>query len=142
MVKRDQNTNGGWVYEPSIIDLRFLKAVDYIIEKSAEADIKPNTDHSISKMVFGQGIIIKEIRNFQRGVAMTELHKFAGYFHLDFNYFFRGTEPMEYGPKVVASNRKVNITGENIKNMDVISETRGNIHKGDVYIINIDNLSL
>ncbi len=128
---RDQNTNSDkWGYEPSLVDLRFLKAVDYIIEKNKTANIKPDTDNSISKTIYGQGKTIKEIRCFERGVAMTELHKFADYFHLDFNYFFRGTGPILYNPKST-TNKWGNIIGEDI---DIVGNMESsNLYKGDVY---------
>lgn len=138
MVSRDQNTNSEkWGYEPSLVDLRFLKAVDYIIKKNKAAKIKPYTDNSISKTIFGQRSIIKEIRCFNRGVAMTELHKFADYFHLDFNYFFRGTEPMVYNPKST-TGKCSNITGRDIDivgNMEGSNLYRGTVYNGDIYII-------
>jgi len=143
MVSRDQNTNSNeWVYEPSLVDLRFLKAADYIIRENKADNIKPDTDSSISKMIYGHSSIIREIRNFQRGVAITELHKFASYFHLDFNYFFRGTQPMVYDSQITGRNRDIDIKGNNVKNIDIISETTGNIHKGDVYIIKTKKIIL
>ena len=74
-------------YELSATDLRFLKTVDVVIEKNRKANIKPDSDNSISSTVFGDRNIIGKVRSSQRGISMLQLEKFAIYFHLDFNCF-------------------------------------------------------
>ena len=128
------NTKG--TYQPSEVDLRFLKAVDYVIKKHKAAKVKPYTDNAISKAFFGNRTIIGQIRSYRRGITMAQLQKFAGYFGLDFNYFFRGTEPMVYQEQTGSKNRNVDIAGRHIKNVDIISDTGGNVHKGDVHNYN------
>lgn len=130
-------------YELSANDLRFLKAVDIVIEKNKRANIKPDSDNSISRTVFGDRNIVGKIRAAQRGISMLQLEKFAIYFHLDFNCFFRDTESVEYDPQdvsgqVVVKGKGIASTGKNAiitqvkgdHNGDVIGKIKGNVYKG------------
>lgn len=130
-------------YELSATDLRFLKTVDVVIEKNRKANIKPDSDNSISSTVFGDRNIIGKVRASQRGISMLQLEKFAIYFHLDFNCFFRDTATIEYDPQdvsgqVVAKGRGIASTGKNAiitqvkgdHNGDVIGKIKGNVYKG------------
>ncbi|MDH5381965.1 MAG: hypothetical protein OEW75_14000 [Cyclobacteriaceae bacterium] len=130
-------------YELSAIDLRFLKAMDIVIEKHRKGNIKPDSDNSISKTVFGDRNIVGKVRASQRGVSMAHLEKFAIYFGLDFNCFFRDTETIEYDPqdmggKVAARSKGIASTGENAiitqvegdHNGDVFGKVKGDVYKG------------
>lgn len=120
-------------YQSSPIDLKFLKAADTIIEKNKKAKIRPRSDSAISKVLFGSRTVIGKIRARQRGITIMQLYKFANYFDLDFNYFFRDGESMFYKPQQTGRDQSVDITGKHIKNVDVISGTSGNVHKGNVH---------
>ncbi len=110
-------------YELSAIDIRFLKAVDVVIAKNKNADVKLGTDSSVSSTVFGSRNVIGKIRSSQRGVTTAQIDKFAIYFNLDFNCFFRDIPKIKYDPnsignKVVAKdNAQVNY-GENGRNIN------------------------
>lgn len=128
-------------YEFSATDLRFLKAVDIVTEKNKRAGIKPDSDNSISKTVFGDRNIIGKIKASQRGVSMSHLEKFAIYFNLDFNCFFRDTEAIEYDPQDIggttaARSKGIASTGENATITQVEGDHNGDVFgkiKGDVY---------
>lgn len=117
-------------YTASEIELRFLKAVDYIITKNKATKTKPYTDNAISDTIFNNRSIIGKIRVAQRGITLMQLQKFAIHYGFDFNYFFRSTESMLYNPQTAVKNQN-NITGDNV---EVIQEIKGGtIYKGPVY---------
>lgn len=140
--KPRQSSNKGR-YELSAIDLRFLKVVDTVIEKNRNANMKLNSDNSISKTVFGDRNIISKVRASQRGISMSQLEKFAIYFNLDFNCFFRDTDNIQYntediGGHVLAKDKGIASTGKNAiitqvegdHNGDIIGKMKGNVYKG------------
>jgi len=117
-------------YTASGIDLKFLKAVDYIITKNKATKTKPYTDNAISIVIFGNRSIIGKIRVGQRSITIMQLQKFAIQYGFDFNYFFRNTESMLYNPQTAVKNQN-NITGDNV---EVIQEIKGStIYKDKVY---------
>lgn len=131
-------------YELSPIDLRFLKAVDIIIEKNRKEKLKLDSDSAISQAVYGLRTVIGKVRSAQRGISMPQLQSFAIYFNLDFNCFFRDTTTIEYDPqdagsgKVVATSKGIANTGkgaivtqvEGDHNGDIIGEIKGDVYKG------------
>lgn len=131
-------------YELSPIDLRFLKAVDIIIEKNRREKLKLDSDSAISQAVYGLRTVIGKVRSAQRGISMLQLQSFAIYFSLDFNCFFRDTANIEYDPqdadsgKVVATSKGIANTGEGVivtqvekdHNGDIIGKIKGDVYKG------------
>ena len=119
-------------YKLSGVDLKFLEAVDYVIEKNKTANVKPDTDNAISKTVFGNRSIIGKVRASHRGITLAQLHIFATYFHLDFNYFFRDTQAIEYHAQIAGSNPGKGIMADNVGNI-IGDQMRGTINMGDVH---------
>lgn len=120
-------------YELSPIDLRFLKAVDIILEKNRKEKLKLDSDSAISQSVYGLRTVIGKVRSAQRGISMPQLQSFAIYFNLDFNCFFRDTANIEYDPqdigsgKVVATSKGIVNTGKGA----IVTQIKGD-HKGDI----------
>ncbi|MEM9847415.1 MAG: hypothetical protein AAF847_05965 [Bacteroidota bacterium] len=77
-------------------DIRFLKAVDQILEYNKITFRLKESDASLSKRVFNKGNIIAKIRASQRGVSQTQLEQFATFFNINYNYFYRDDAELYY----------------------------------------------
>jgi len=142
---KDPGNKGKTVaYELSAIDLRFLKAVDTIIQENKKNKVKPNSDSSVSEKAFGMRTVTGKIRSSQRGVSMQQLQKLAIAFDLDLNYFFRGTDQLRIKPAThlqgttLSQDKGVLGTGdrsiitqvEGDHNGDIIGEIKGDVFNG------------
>ncbi len=141
---KDQNSGSSEKqgYQSSMIDLKFLKAADHIIQRDKKAKRKPNSDSAISNTLFGSRTVIGKIRAHQRGITIPQLQKFAIHYDLDLNYFFRNTESMFYNPQAAGKNQNMGIAGERV---DIVNEMNNStLHRGNVYhgneIENVDKM--
>jgi hypothetical protein len=105
--KKSSVGKGKKKYELSLIDVRFLRVVDEIIEKNKIEKIEPNTDSSISKIIFGDRYAISKIRSSHRGVTLNQVEKTAIFFNLDSNCFFREIDKIEYDPNNIGSSNVI-----------------------------------
>lgn len=73
----------------SPVDIRFLKAVDLLLEKNKQQGKLPTNYSALSELLSSDRNTISKIRSGVRHVSFPQLVKFATLFTLDYNYFFR-----------------------------------------------------
>lgn len=130
MEKKPQETNKKKKkYELKFWDIKFLKALNHIINENKKAGVEPQGVREISELIFGNYNTISKIRGSGAGINMGQLMKFATMFGLDYNYFFRDDKELTYNPhknKTAQANagNHVQTSGGNV---------HGDIIKADVY---------
>ena len=92
-VSKEQMGAKKYVLKPK--DIRFLKAVDYIIENHKELLCGAKNESLLSVAVFGKRNVIAKIRASQRGVSQSQIEQLATRFNLDYNYFYRDDAPLK-----------------------------------------------
>jgi hypothetical protein len=98
------------------IDIRFLKAIDYIIAENKK--LFGNYGESLlSTTVFGKRNIISKIRASQRGVTLRQIEQVATHFKLNYNYFFRDDAPLNYKLTSDNENSFIEVSGNNSGNI-------------------------
>lgn len=99
------------------IDLKFIDAIDEVLEKNDEMGIKPSNDSSLGKLIYPSNrSIISSVRSRSKHIPHLALINFAKIFDVDMNYFY-GRDALNYLPKskgtVNNSNNSVHNTGNN-----------------------------
>lgn len=78
-------------------DIKFLEAVDHIIERNLRARIKPRTDSALAKIIYPPNrSIISAVRSSTKHIPETALVNLALMFSIDFNFFWRDDAPLIY----------------------------------------------
>ncbi|MCG8322763.1 MAG: hypothetical protein MI921_24895 [Cytophagales bacterium] len=130
MEKRPQGANKKKKkYELKFWDIKFLKALNHIINENKKAGVEPQGVREISELIFGNYNTISKIRGSGAGINMGQLMKFATMFGLDYNYFFRDDKELTYDPNRNKTARAND--GNHIQTSG--GDIHGDIIKADVY---------
>ncbi len=112
------------------VDIRFLKAVDILLEKNRQEGKLPTNYSALSELLSSDRNAISKIRSGVRHVSFPQLVKFATRFTLDYNYFFRDhvedifyQVPAPTVPHGVASNKGVLNSGSKATTIQVENGT-------------------
>lgn len=96
-VTRGESQKGPKKFYPLIKDVKFIEAVDYIIERNRAAGIKPKTDSGLAKIVYPPNrSIISAVRSKTKHIPETAVVNLGLMFSIDFNFFWREDAPMVY----------------------------------------------
>lgn len=114
-------------------DKKFLQAVDYIIAKHKSRGLEPSNDNAISLAIFGKRGVIAKIRSSSRGVTQNQIIRFATYFELDFNFFYRKEV---YTPEIISRAATHLPTADTAEQFHLYlkGDNIGNIYNGQISI--------
>ena len=131
--------------ELSIRDLKFLQAVDHILDAKKKAGEKPNSDNGVGLMIYPSNrSIITAVRTSIRHIPDTALANFANMFNINMNFFYREGAPLKYQPdnttpvnhaesKGIINHRDqstiTQVEGHN--KGEIIGIVKGNVYKGN-----------
>ncbi|MHA7058427.1 hypothetical protein ACWGOQ_0014490 [Aquimarina sp. M1] len=98
------------------IDLKFIEAIDTVLEKNDELGIKPSNDSSLGKLIYPSNrSIISSVRSRAKHIPHLALINFAKLFDVDMNYFY-SDRTLNYIPRVRTSDNRIDnsikVTGD------------------------------
>lgn len=86
------------------IDLKFIEAIDEVLEKNDELGLKPSNDSSLGKLIYPSNrSIISSVRSRAKHIPHLALINFAKLFDVDMNYFY-SDRSLSYIPRVTTVN--------------------------------------
>lgn len=135
---KEERSRGSGNYELTEADIKFLKAVNVIVQKNTAFGIEPKSVNSLSKMLFGDRSIIAKIKSSQRGVSKNQLKIFAGFYNLEpdwfnsrgFNFTYDPKDYTSYSP--VEKKKKNKAKGNTVINVNGKGASGGTVYSGDI----------
>ena len=108
------------------VDIKFIQAVDKIIELNKEIGIKPNNDSSIGKLIYPSNrSIISSVRGRSKHIPHMALINLSKQFNLDMNFFYQDECELKYKPQI---SEKFSVKGNGILNK---GDNNVTIHAGN-----------
>ena len=87
--------------EHSLVDVKYLEIIDFILQKNIEIGILPETDRQMATEVYpGSKSFISALRLKHRHVPMKALENLARIFDVNMNFLFKNNEPIGYIPDI------------------------------------------
>ncbi|MEL7421916.1 MAG: hypothetical protein AAFN81_02945 [Bacteroidota bacterium] len=120
-------------YELKPVDKKFLQAVDFIISKHKSQGLEPSNDNAISLALFGKRSVIAKIRTSSRGVTQHQIERFANYFDLDYNFFYRKEVFMPQSDHL-KTGFVSSPSNPDQPRLILEGDNTGNIYNGQIYI--------
>ncbi|MEO9870399.1 MAG: hypothetical protein ABJQ69_03790 [Ekhidna sp.] len=133
----EENSRESTGYELDDLDVKFLKAVNVIVQKNAAFGIEPRTINSLSKMLFSDRAIISKIKASQRGVSKNQRKIFLGFYNLKADWFTAESD-FDYNPQdyisysPVGKKEKKTKVKETIINVNGKGASAGTVYSGEV----------
>ncbi len=85
----------------TIIDDKFLDAVDEIKRINTKLGIKPNKDSAIGRLIYPSNrSIISSVRSQAKHIPHIAIINFAKEFNVDMNYFYDSMTSLQYQPRI------------------------------------------
>lgn len=139
---------GGKKIELTIRDMKFIQAVDQILEANRKEGIEPSTDNALGKLIYPSNrSIVTAVRTALKHIPDVALSNLAHRFDIDMNFFYRDQAPFKYKPQKgkspritnTASDKGIVIAGDNAPNThiegdnngEIIGILNGNVYKGN-----------
>lgn len=101
------------------IDLKFIGALDKIIERNTSLGVKPSNDSSIGKLIYPTNrSIISSVRSRSKHIPHMALINFAKVFNVDMNYFYHSECEFKFiGGHTEKINENIKISGNHVSNV-------------------------
>ena len=89
------------------IDLKFIDAIDEVLQKNDQLGIKPSNDSSLGKLIYPSNrSIISSVRSRAKHIPHLALINFAKMFDVDMNYFY-SNRTLNYIPRVRTTDNRI-----------------------------------